>query len=186
MRFITTYGKLKEHGDRRLRPVGWAAFNATRIEAGTPIFGVDFDGAAPATASPAKARREQAAGAEAPPGVLPAETGLLNRAVSLSKCYVGQEVVARMHARGQVARQIAGLRVDGDALPIAGEQVLAEDSSPIGVVTSSTISPLLSNAPICLAMLKRPFFALGTRVRIPAEGSLRTAVVVELPFIKGG
>jgi len=184
MQFITTYGQVKQHADRRLRPVGWAAFNATRIEAGTPLFAVDYDGAAPATASPVKARREQAAAAEGSRGVLPAETGLLHRAVSLSKCYVGQEVVARMHARGQVARQIAGLRVDGDALPIAGEQIFAEDSSPIGVVTSSTISPLLSNTPVCLGMMKRPYFTVGTKVRIPAEGSLRTAAVVQLPFIK--
>ena len=32
-----------ELGKRKLRPTGWAAFNAARIEAGRPMFGIDFD-----------------------------------------------------------------------------------------------------------------------------------------------
>src|SRR5690606_4086105 len=70
-------------GRRPLRATGWAAYNACRIEGGRPLFGIDFDDS-----------------------VLPAETGLLERAVSFTKgCYIGQEIVARMHARGQVARK---------------------------------------------------------------------------------
>ena len=84
---------------RPVRPIGWAAFNATRIEAGRPMFGIDFD-----------------------ESVLPHETGpLLNRAVSFTKgCYPGQEIVARMQARGGTARNIVGIRMGDDALPIAG------------------------------------------------------------------
>src|SRR5207253_4731799 len=152
-------------GKRSLRPIGWAAFNATRIEAARPIFGIDFDDA-----------------------ILPHETGpLLDRAVSFTKgCYPGQEIVARMHARQQVARKIAGIRFDGDTLPVAGTKVFDDAGNEIGGVTSSTISPILSNAAIALALLKRPHFNVGSVVHVPAEGEMRKATVVELPFVKPG
>ena len=53
----------------------------------------------------------------------------------------------------------------------------------IGGITSSTISPVLSNAAICLGYLKRPYFAPKTVVNIPAEGSLRRGTVVDMPFV---
>jgi aminomethyltransferase len=149
-------------GRRRLRPGGWAAFNAARIEGGRPIFGIDFDET-----------------------VLPAETGQFERAVSISKgCYLGQEIVARMHARGMVARQIVGLRMNEDALPVAGTLIYDDQENQVGGVTSSTLSPVLSNACICLGFVKRPFIPPGTVVRIPAEGAMRKATVVELPFMR--
>jgi folate-binding protein YgfZ len=145
-----------------LHPVGWAAFNAARIEAGRPMFGIDFDDT-----------------------ILPAETGLMDRAVSLTKgCYLGQEIVARMHARGQLAKQIVGFRMEGDFLPLAGTAVYDEQSNAIGGVTSSTMSPILSDAAIGFALLKRPFNAIGTTLVIPAEGAMRKAKVVDLPFAK--
>jgi folate-binding protein YgfZ len=146
-----------------VRPTGWAAFNATRVEAGRPLFGVDFD--------------EQ---------ILPGETGpSLARAVSFTKgCYPGQEVVARMHARKAMAKSIVGLKVADGALPIAGAHVTDDAGNIIGAVTSSTISPVMSNAAIAIALVKRPSFAPGTVVNVPAEGSIRRAVVTELPFVK--
>ena len=53
----------------------------------------------------------------------------------------------------------------------------------IGGITSSTVSPVLSNAAICLGYLKKPLFAEGTVVKVPAEGSLRRATVVKTPFL---
>jgi aminomethyltransferase len=175
---ISQFASSTELGKRKLRAVGWAAFNATRIEGGRAIFGIDFDGAAVASASPGK-RDELAA------GTLPAETGMLDRAVSFTKgCYLGQEIVARMHARSQVARQIVGIRMENDALPIAGAEVFDENSTTVGVITSSTVSPILSNAAICLAMVKRPHFVIGTKLRIPAEGAIRPGIVSQTPFLQ--
>ena len=144
-----------------LRQVGWAAFNAVRIEAGKPMFGIDFDST-----------------------VLPGETGLLERAVSFNKgCYVGQEIVARMHSRGQVARQLVGIRMETDALPIAGATIQDDQGNAVGAVTSSTISPILSNAAICLGYVKKHFVAPGTVLTIPAEGAMRKGKVTALPFV---
>jgi len=149
-------------GKRQVRPIGWAVFNTARIEAGRPLFGIDFDET-----------------------VLPAETGQLNRAVSFTKgCYLGQEIVARMHARGQLARQIVGIRMREDALPIAGAPICDDKQNQIGGITSSTISPILSNASICLGLVKSAFSPVGTQIQIAAEGAFRAATVAELPFVK--
>lgn len=165
MNLLSRFGESNQIGKRDLRPIGWAAFNAARIEAGRPLFGIDFDAT-----------------------VLPGETTLLSRAVSFTKgCYLGQEIVARMHARGQAARQMVGIRMDDESLPIAGAHVYAADESEqqIGGITSSTISPILSNAAICLGYVKRAQAAVGTAVRLPAEGAMRTGKIVELPFVQG-
>lgn len=136
-------------------PIGWAAWNAARVEAGRPLLGIDYDTT-----------------------FLPAETGQLDRAVSFTKgCYPGQEIVARMKSHDQCARKVVSLHVEGDALPIAGEKVFDAAGNEIGGVTSSTISPRLSNRPLCLACLKKPYFVTGTEVRIPAEGQFRRARV---------
>ncbi|MGD0461287.1 MAG: aminomethyltransferase family protein [Tepidisphaeraceae bacterium] len=151
-----------EPGKRAVRPAGWAVFNTTRIEAGRPIFGIDFDDT-----------------------VLPAETGQLQRAVSFTKgCYLGQEIVARMHARGQVPRQIVGIKMRDDALPMAGAPMMDDQQNQVGGVTSSTVSPVLSGASIGLAMVKSAFAKPGTTLRVAAEGALRPGTVVELPFVK--
>ncbi|MDB5171419.1 MAG: Folate-dependent protein [Phycisphaerales bacterium] len=161
MGLVAQFYENHEPGHRRLRPVGWAAFNATRIEAGRPIFGIDFDDS-----------------------VLPAETGQAARAVSFTKgCYLGQEIVARMHARGQVARQLVGLRMGDDALPMAGTLIYDDADNQVGGVTSSTVSPVLSNACIAIGFVKKPFIPAGSIVNIPAEGKVRKATVVELPFV---
>jgi folate-binding protein YgfZ len=170
----------REPGRRRLRRVGWAMFNACRIEAGMPLLGVDF-----AAAPPSRPGQKAEQVPETRGGTLPAETGpLFARAVSLSGgCYLGQEVVARMHARSALARQVVGIRMDEDALPAAGVEVEV-DGQPAGLVTSSTLSPVLSNACIALAMIKRPHFAPGTRVTVPAEGRRASGTIVELPFLR--
>jgi folate-binding protein YgfZ len=164
MHFVTRFANADQLGKRPLRPVGWAAFNSTRIEAGRALFGIDFD-----------------------ESILPAETGpdTLARAVSFTKgCYPGQEIVARMHARHQLAKQLVGIRIEGDALPIAGAQIFdAKGEETIGGVTSSTLSPVLSNIAICMGYVKRPHFAVGTKLLIPAEGKMRAATVVQTPFI---
>jgi folate-binding protein YgfZ len=167
---LTQFSNPLELGKRRLRRIGWAAYNACRIEGGRPLFDIDFGNSADPDQS-----------------VLPAETGktAFDRAVSVTKgCYLGQEIVARMHARQQLAKQLVGLRIADDALPIAGATLFDDKQNQVGMITSSTSSPILSGACIALGYLKKPFFALGTQVTVPAEGAMHTATVTELPFVK--
>lgn len=149
---------------RQVRPTGWLAFNVARIESGTPLFNVDFG-----------------------PDNLPHESGVLRHRVSFTKgCYLGQEVVARMESLGKPKQVLVGLRLEGDALPVAGGQVFSIEGDAmgpcIGGVTSSTPSPMLGAAPIAFAMVKSAFAAPGTTLLVNAEGAQSRATVAPLRF----
>lgn len=151
----------------RIRPVGWYAYNIARIEAGTPLFNIDFGSTN-----------------------LPHETGVLHDRVSFNKgCYLGQEIVTRLENLGKPKQMLMGLRVEGESLPIAEAQVFAIDEAgiigeQIGVVTSSTISPMLGARPIAFAMLKTSAVEVGSTVLVHAEGEQPRATVQELKFWK--
>lgn len=125
-------------GPRRARRIGWHAFNVARLEAGTPLYNIDFG-----------------------PTSLPHETGretLLERVNFKKGCYLGQEVVARMESLGHPKQQLVALRVEAGAdgpQPVTGSHVLADPAgAAIGAITSSAVSPMLSGAVVCLAMVK--------------------------------
>jgi len=142
-----------------LRPVGLAALNTLRIEAGIPWYGIDMD----------ESR-------------IVLEVGL-EQAISFKKgCYLGQEVVERASARGHVNRKLTGLIVQDDTLPASGDKVL-HDSQEVGWVTSTTISPRLGR-PIALGYVRREYLAPGTRLRIDRPGMPVIAEVTTLPFLR--
>ena len=149
---------------------GLPAWEALRVEAGIPAMGSEID-----------------------ERTIPAEAGLLERCVSFTKgCYTGQELVARLDARGnKVARHLVGFVVTGwpgdetvaesigapvhdedDKGPLpTGTVVLADsahgdDGAVVGAVTSSARSPVLGV--VALGYLHR-------RVTPPAAVVLRTA-----------
>jgi folate-binding protein YgfZ len=87
---------------------------ALRIRAGTPRFGKEIDDR-----------------------VLPAEAGLVERAVSLEKgCYPGQEPVARLHYRGHVNRELRVLRLEDGGMP-GPEATIEYRGKAVGRVTSA-------------------------------------------------
>ena len=149
-----------------VRAIGWHAFNVARIEAGSPLFLVDF-------------------GRDA----LPHETGVLARRVSFRKgCYLGQEVVARMESLGKPKRRLVGVRMQEDRLPVAGAEVHVEAAGgeTIGAITSSGPAPMLGSACVAFAMLKYASGEPGTRVRVAAEGDWAIGVVQpQLRFLPG-
>jgi len=74
-------------------------------------------------------------GREIDEGILPAEAGLDERAVSYSKgCYPGQEPLARLHNRGHVNRTLRVLETRG-AVSAADEVVY--ENTVVGPVTSA-------------------------------------------------
>jgi tRNA-modifying protein YgfZ len=84
--------------------------------------------------------------------------------------------VYRVHARGQAARVLRGLRIEGDQAVAAGEQVSHPERAKAGVVTSAALSPELGS--IALAYLHRTVWDPGNQVTVAG----RAATVVELPF----
>ena len=76
-------------------------------------------------------------GREVDDRVLPAEAGLVERAVSLTKgCYPGQEPIARQHYRGRVNRRLRVLELEGDEPPAYDAEV-RHGEKVVGRVTSA-------------------------------------------------
>jgi folate-binding protein YgfZ len=69
--------------------------------------------------------------------VLPAEAGLVERAVSFTKgCYPGQEPIARLQHRGHANRGLRLLELEADALPAFDAEVRLGEKT-VGRVTSA-------------------------------------------------
>lgn len=140
------------------RPAGWEALNTLRVEAGLPWWGHELD-----------------------PAIVPLEARL-ERAISMTKgCYLGQEIIARIDARGQVNNLLGGLRLKSDALPVPGSPILGGEKR-IGRVTTAVRSPALG-ASIALAFLRREWTEPGRPVLIEAKGARVPAQVQPLPFV---
>jgi folate-binding protein YgfZ len=79
--------------------------------------------------------RTPAWGKEIDDRVLPAEAGLVERAVSLNKgCFPGQEPIARLHYRGHANRGLRVLEVEGAPRP---ETEVRYGEKAVGRITSS-------------------------------------------------
>ena len=141
------------------QPVGLTALESLRIEAGTPLFGHDVDET-----------------------VLLPEIPSANLVSHTKGCYPGQEVVVRIRDRGHVNRLLAGLVLEGDAVPERGAAVLADDAE-IGRVTSATRSFGLGR-PIALAFVRRQHADAGTAVAVRAGARTIPARVAALPFAR--
>jgi folate-binding protein YgfZ len=91
------------------------------------------------------------------------ETGLLGELHSSTKgCYVGQEVVARLEARGgNVNKALRRLRLSAPASP--GDAVRA-DGRDVGRVATPAVSP--ERGPIAMAWIHRSHLAPGTELDV--------------------
>ena len=142
------------------RASGWSAFEMARIEAGIPRYGADMDETN-----------------------LPLEAGLESRAVSYSKgCYIGQEVLNRIHSIGQVTKELRGLRLADDlpTLPQKGDKLM-HAGKEVGYVTSALKSPALK-INLTLGYVRKEANQLGTELTLRGAGGESPARIVELPF----
>jgi len=115
-------------------------------------------------------------GAEMSSATMPAEAGIVERAVDFEKgCYIGQEPVARLHYRGRPNRLLRGLRLSAPAE--AGAELSLGDKQ-VGSIGTACVSPALG--PVALAVVRHEAEP-GATLRV-GDGST-TAEVVELPFI---
>ncbi len=145
------------------RHIGADAMEVLRIEAGEARYGVDVD--------------ETNVVLEAAP----------QEAVSFTKgCYVGQEIIARIHWRGHVAKRLAGLAFDGRAIAKRDDKVMTPDGQTIGRLTSVAFSPALKQT-VALGYVKYDYLAPGTEVRVVGadDGAQTEARVAALPFVRG-
>ncbi len=109
---------------------GTEATEALRIEHGHPLWGVDYNDSN-----------------------LPQETGIENAVDYEKGCYLGQEIVARIHYRGQPARKMCRLVLAAGHTPATGAEI-EFDGRSAGTLTSVSPSPR-GDAAIGLALLPR-------------------------------
>jgi folate-binding protein YgfZ len=72
-------------------------------------------------------------------GVLPQEAGLEGFVSYRKGCYLGQEIMARIEARGNLRRQLAGLRLA--ALPEAGQRDIRLEGRTVGRLGTVAVDP---------------------------------------------
>ncbi len=150
-------------GSRGCRPArapsaGWADPVGRRLGRGVRRRGLRGGGSRPESRS---------TDAELTEGTIAAEVGLVDRTVSFTKgCFTGQELVARLDARGsKVARRLCGVVVldedsgrwdrPGSEAVLVGAAVSTADSQhEVGRITSAAWSPRFGR-PVALATLHR-------------------------------
>lgn len=124
-------------------------YEIARLEAGIPQYGIDYN-----------------------TKTLPPELGPAFEAkhVSYTKgCYMGQEVLMRIHSRGHTNKTWVGLLLEA---PVgSGDQVSHSSREDAGTVTSVAISPTFG--PIAAAILRNEAAKAGEEVRI---GDIRGTV----------
>jgi folate-binding protein YgfZ len=133
-------------------PVSEDAAEIIRVETGRPRFGLEMG-----------------------PESMPAEGGIVERAVDFEKgCYIGQEPVARLHYRGKPNRALRGLRLSGVASH--GDPISLGDRE-VGKIGTACLSPALG--PIALAIVRREATD-GEQLAVGDAGV--TAELTQLPF----
>ena len=143
--------------ERGVAPMGHAALDVLRIEAGRPRWGAELTDA-----------------------VIPLEAGL-ERAISTGKgCYTGQEVIIRILHRGHVNRHLRGVLL-GDAPGAAAGTTMHDPATGkvLGTVTSSAWSPRHGQE-IALAYVRREVVPPAPLALGAPDG--RQVTVVALPF----
>ncbi len=137
------------------------ALEAARIARGVAREGGDFDGQ-----------------------TLAPEVPSLARAVSYRKgCYLGQEVIERVAARGHVNWVVALLAAEGGEAPPIGAAAFAEDRE-VGRVTSAVRLPA-RDAIAMLARVRRTAAEPGTALAVEGAGRRIEARVVRPPAPEG-
>ncbi len=132
-------------------------YEVLRIENGIPLYGVDMDET-----------------------TVVLETGL-DEAVSFNKgCYIGQEIIARIHFRGHVAKKLTGLIFDEENAEVKpGDEIKSVEGKNAGKITSVTYSPKPGKT-IALAFVRYDYLAENTELKI---GEF-TAKVKNPPFVR--
>ncbi|MGW8264886.1 MAG: CAF17-like 4Fe-4S cluster assembly/insertion protein YgfZ [Longimicrobiales bacterium] len=98
-------GRLEELG---VRPIDSGTWDTLRIEAGTPVFGVDMT-----------------------EDTILLEAGIEDRAIDHNKgCYTGQEVIVRIRDRGQVSKRLRWIFLGKSRVPERGTDLFATEDAP--------------------------------------------------------
>lgn len=146
-------------GEPEVLPIGLAARDSLRLEAGLCLYGQDID----ETVSPIAAGLAWTIG----------------KRRKLARDFPAQESLMTELLEGTKRKRV-GLQLHGEAPARAGEGIVDAKGNAIGRVTSSRFGPSVGAA-IAMAYVDAAFAADGTDVRL-SETS-RPAMIVPMPFV---
>ncbi len=144
-----------------VEPAGLGARDSLRLEAGLCLYGNDIDEL-----------------------TTPVEAGLLwviGKRRRAAWDFPGAEAIRDQLQTG-APRLRVGIRPEGRALARALTDIVADDGTDAGTVTSGGFSPTL-NAPIAMGYVRRDLAAEGIRVHLMVRSKPLAGVVAPLPFV---
>ena len=146
--------KLREAG---AEPAGATAMEMLRVMEGVPQFGVDFS-----------------------EKYLPQEVDAVRPLHFQKGCYLGQEIVERIHSRATVHRQIQLIEIDG-ALPELPAEILAGEKAVGEMTSAAEIALPGGRKTLALGMVRNEPVAKG----VPLECAGAAVLVLESEAISG-
>jgi glycine cleavage system T protein (aminomethyltransferase) len=155
--------------DKDVLPIGLAARDSLRLEAGLCLYGHDID----RTTTPIEAALEWA--------IQPARRAGGARAGR----FPGEEVIFDQIERGAARRRV-GLRPEGRAPMREDTEIYVEENGePVGKITSGGFGPSL-DAPVAMGYVPIDSAAPGTRLLGQLRGRMVPVTVARMPFIEPG
>lgn len=149
----------KAGADFGIKPIGLAARDTLRLEMGYCLYGNDIND-----------------------GTSPIEAGL-GWITKFTKDFVNSEALAQEKVLGP-KRKLVAFELDERGIPRHDYEIVDENDSTIGVVTSGTMSPSLGKG-IGLGYVPTSYSEIGTTIFIQIRKNAVPATVVRLPFYKG-
>jgi aminomethyltransferase len=151
--------RLLQHAD--VVPGGLGARDSLRLEAGLCLYGNDID----ELTSPVEA------------GL----TWVIGKRRKMAWDFPGAAVIRDQLDNG-APRHRVGIRPDGRAPARAQVDIVADDGTAAGIVTSGGFAPSL-NAPVAMGYVREGLADDGTKLHLMVRGKLLSATVVSLPFV---
>ena len=142
-----------------IKPIGLAARDTLRLEMGYCLYGNDIDD----TTSP-----------------LEAGLGWITK---FTKDFINSDKLKAEKAEGP-QRKLVAFEMDDRAIPRQGYDIVDDEGSAIGIVTSGTMSPSL-NKGIGLGYVPSRLSGFGEKLNIQIRKKVMPATIVKLPFYKG-
>ncbi len=144
--------------DYGIKPIGLAARDTLRLEMGYCLYGNDIDD----TTSPIEAG--------------------LGWITKFTKEFTNSNAIKLQKEEG-VSRRLKAFELDERGIPRQGYDIVNENSSKIGHVTSGTMSPSLKKG-IGMGYINKGHTKLGTKIFIQVRNKALPATIVKLPFYK--
>ncbi len=142
-----------------IQPIGLAARDTLRLEMGYCLYGNDIND----TTSPIEAG--------------------LGWITKFTKDFVNSEALAKQKEE-KPSRKLVAFELNERGIPRQGYDIVDNEGTRIGNVTSGTMSPSLSKG-IGLGYVTTPFTKPGSQIKIQIRKKAIPATVVKLPFYKG-